>query len=393
MKYSGLIGMNLFRIAYVVMLLPFSIIVNADYVSAPLQATKWTISHSKTLCELQQEIREFGSAGFHDYSGEPLRFSFKENDYRSRISQASLFVEPAPWRDTLTYQPGYQVFLDEIGPFHERGRLSVYGDGAETMLEALLSGHYPVFSYIRQSSEIRVGVSAINFSEAYKQFIDCRKNLLPFGKRQLQQGSLFFAQKSKVLTPQIRKRIRHVAGYLKEIKKNYVVVISETSMIGKADNKWFQERAKQITHALSKLGIAENRLFIRAGKYTQRKDNELVFKVFGPDVLRFFYYRKGNTRLNAKEKQRLDLLARYSSEYFHSGQLVISSHTDSKGSRSGNLKISQQRGDVIKQYLVSKGVPAEQIRVKAYGESRPAKSNRFPPGRAQNRRAIISFVN
>jgi len=171
-----------------------------------------------------------------------------------------------------------------------------------------------------------------------------------------------------------------------------VVIVSETAITGKADNKWFKERAKQIINELLKLGIAKNRLLIKAGQYTQKKDNELELKVFGPDVLRFFYYRKGNTRLNTKEKQRLSLLARYANEYFHSGRLVISSHTDSKGTRARNLKVSQQRGDVIKQYLVSRGVAAERIQVKAYGESRPAKSNRFPTGRAQNRRAIISFV-
>jgi outer membrane protein OmpA-like peptidoglycan-associated protein len=32
------------------------------------------------------------------------------------------------------------------------------------------------------------------------------------------------------------------------------------------------------------------------------------------------------------------------------------------------------------------------VKVKAYGESKPIKSNRFPKGRSQNRRAIIDFT-
>jgi len=42
--------------------------------------------------------------------------------------------------------------------------------------------------------------------------------------------------------------------------------------------------------------------------------------------------------------------------------------------------------------LVSQGLDEKNVQVKAYGETRPVKSNRFPKGRAQNRRVTIGFV-
>ncbi len=352
----------------------------------------WLTENSKTLCQLLQNIDHFAVAGFRHYAGEPLQFFLQESVYPSEIRKASLFVEPAPWRDTLTYQQDYPVFL-ESRDARPGGRLAVYGDVAELMLDSLVHGHYPVFSYERQNKETRVAISAINFSEPYREFADCRRSILPFGKKQLEQESLIFAMQSKSLTSASMSRLRQFADYMKEMKKFRAVVVSDTAITGKADEKWFVERAKHIISQLGKLGVAASRLSIKTGVYSGGGRNELALHVFGPDSLRFIYYRKGNTALNAREKQRLDLLVRYIHETSFTGQVIIGSHTDSKGSRSGNLDISRRRGEVVKNYLETQGLDPNRISVKAYGETRPAKSNRFPTGRAQNRRVVISLVN
>ncbi len=50
--------------------------------------------------------------------------------------------------------------------------------------------------------------------------------------------------------------------------------------------------------------------------------------------------------------------------------IELSSHTDSRGSAEFNRALSQRRADAVKNYLVSKGIPASRIVSKGYGESR-----------------------
>ncbi len=61
-------------------------------------------------------------------------------------------------------------------------------------------------------------------------------------------------------------------------------------------------------------------------------------------------------------------------------------HTDSKGSDEFNRRLSLKRSQNVQQFLLDAGVKAEQLRVKAYGESQPVASNDLDEGRSQNRR-------
>ncbi len=52
-------------------------------------------------------------------------------------------------------------------------------------------------------------------------------------------------------------------------------------------------------------------------------------------------------------------------------KLEISSHTDSRGSDSYNMQLSQRRADAIVAWLTYKGIPASRLVAKGYGESQP----------------------
>jgi outer membrane protein OmpA-like peptidoglycan-associated protein len=119
----------------------------------------------------------------------------------------------------------------------------------------------------------------------------------------------------------------------------------------------------------------------------------LRLQVFGPDALRWIFYRKGNINLTRLEKKRLDLLAKYVLEYYRSGKIIIHSHTDSQGAKSKNKTISRQRGNTVKNYLLNKGIPEKLLIVKAHGERKPIKSNRTSKGRAKNRRIEIELAS
>lgn len=67
-------------------------------------------------------------------------------------------------------------------------------------------------------------------------------------------------------------------------------------------------------------------------------------------------------------------------------KVEISGHTDSKGSDSYNLRLSNQRAASVRSFLVSLGVNPAQLFSKGYGEAQPVATNDTDAGRAQNRR-------
>lgn len=69
--------------------------------------------------------------------------------------------------------------------------------------------------------------------------------------------------------------------------------------------------------------------------------------------------------------------------------IVVEGHTDSIGTEAANMKLSQKRADVVREFLVSKGVEASRIKAEGRGEGTPVADNKTPEGRANNRRVEI----
>ncbi|MBU1396755.1 MAG: OmpA family protein [Gammaproteobacteria bacterium] len=67
----------------------------------------------------------------------------------------------------------------------------------------------------------------------------------------------------------------------------------------------------------------------------------------------------------------------------------VAGHTCSIGTEEYNLGLSLRRAEAVRNYLVSKGISADRLTVRGYGESRPAVSNATREGRAQNRRVEL----
>lgn len=71
------------------------------------------------------------------------------------------------------------------------------------------------------------------------------------------------------------------------------------------------------------------------------------------------------------------------------GKIVVTGHTDSKGSDAYNLKLGERRAETVKQCLVDRGIPASRIIVRSKGKSDPIASNDTEEGRQANRRVEI----
>ena len=70
-------------------------------------------------------------------------------------------------------------------------------------------------------------------------------------------------------------------------------------------------------------------------------------------------------------------------------KIQVEGHTDSIGTDEYNLKLSQERSDSVRNYLVSQGVPAPTVTSVGFGKANPVASNDTAAGRQQNRRVEL----
>ena len=69
--------------------------------------------------------------------------------------------------------------------------------------------------------------------------------------------------------------------------------------------------------------------------------------------------------------------------------IVVEGYTDSVGSESNNMKLSRDRADAVRSFLLSKGLRSDKVTAVGKGESSPVASNDTADGRANNRRVEI----
>jgi OmpA-OmpF porin, OOP family len=67
----------------------------------------------------------------------------------------------------------------------------------------------------------------------------------------------------------------------------------------------------------------------------------------------------------------------------------VQGHTDSTGAEAYNQQLSERRANAVLDYLLSRGVRADQLTAKGYGELRPVASNDTEEGRRENRRVEL----
>lgn len=71
----------------------------------------------------------------------------------------------------------------------------------------------------------------------------------------------------------------------------------------------------------------------------------------------------------------------------------LAGHTDHVGSDAYNLKLSNERAEVVRQALIDKGIASERLTAKGYGATKPLQPNDTEEHRASNRRTEMIIVN
>lgn len=92
-----------------------------------------------------------------------------------------------------------------------------------------------------------------------------------------------------------------------------------------------------------------------------------------------------SAELTDESKEGMEMLTEFLRN--HSGICVeLAGHTDNVGSDSYNLKLSEERAEVVRQALIAAGINEERLTAKGYGSSQPLYPNDTEEHRALNRR-------
>ncbi len=108
--------------------------------------------------------------------------------------------------------------------------------------------------------------------------------------------------------------------------------------------------------------------------------------------LKYVTFETGSAKLSPLSRYELDRVVETLKEYPHM-KIEIAGHTDNTGDADANLKLSQQRAEVVRSYLLEHGIEPERLTAKGYGSSRPQASNETEEGRQENRRTEFKILD
>jgi outer membrane protein OmpA-like peptidoglycan-associated protein len=96
----------------------------------------------------------------------------------------------------------------------------------------------------------------------------------------------------------------------------------------------------------------------------------------------------GKSQLNPGSSRKLDQLAQFLTDH-PERRVQIDGFTDSVGSDSYNLSLSQERADTVRSSLISRGIDRSRIGSQGYGKGFPVATNDESGGRQLNRRVEV----
>ncbi len=121
---------------------------------------------------------------------------------------------------------------------------------------------------------------------------------------------------------------------------------------------------------------------------------EFTIKVSRPKVytLDNVFFDTGKSTLRPQSNKALDELAEFMT-LKKAMKIEISGHTDNVGDQAANQKLSEDRAASVRAYLLKKGIAADRVMAKGYGDTQPIADNALPEGKQKNRRTEVRILS
>ncbi len=102
-------------------------------------------------------------------------------------------------------------------------------------------------------------------------------------------------------------------------------------------------------------------------------------------------FEQGKSRIDPSSFSELDLLVAMMKENKNM-VIQLEGHTDYLGDPAKNLKLSEQRVEKVKEYLLSKGIQKHRVKTKAFGGTMPLSRDDTPEAHRLNRRVEVRIL-
>ncbi|MEM1137084.1 MAG: OmpA family protein [Bacteroidota bacterium] len=157
----------------------------------------------------------------------------------------------------------------------------------------------------------------------------------------------------------------------------------------------YENNAVNLKQGIAQLGLPT---FTQSLFTKMVAEQELVY--FEPDkklttetafILKNVLFDTGEAILKPTSYVELDKVAtllKDSTSY----EVIISGHTDNIGNKSYNIRLSKNRAESVKVYLLSKSIDQKRLKTKGYGSAIPVRSNETEKGREKNRRVTLKLL-
>lgn len=176
----------------------------------------------------------------------------------------------------------------------------------------------------------------------------------------------------------VQHTTRLIDADLRHIRSGEVRIIGQqVSLTGSvATDATRKQLAERVAAALSPNHIVRNGLIVADTPQT------VLDRTLADRVIEF---ESGSATLTAAGIRILDEMAASIATLTHP-RIQIVGHTDSHGNRLANIGLSLERANTVRDYLSSRGIPAETMTALGAGPDTPVASNDTAAGRARNRR-------
>ncbi len=109
------------------------------------------------------------------------------------------------------------------------------------------------------------------------------------------------------------------------------------------------------------------------------------------DYARTILFDTGKSSIKAESTTVMVDIIQILNEY-PNAKFTVEGHTDSVGGAKTNQRLSEERANSVRDFLIDKGIGSDRLTAIGYGEDKPIATNSTRSGRKQNRRVEINLV-
>lgn len=260
-------------------------------------------------------------------------------------------------------------------------------DNGDYELEDILLWHQEQLEKVNQPLQ-----SDLPFDESDAKAVQALQNQINGLLKSIADMRKIIHSKEKTIDAKQKEHEKAIAKLLeqhsKQLAKLHSLSASEVSRI----QKDAADRLAQANEVLDKESARKKKyeyvsaLFSKSEAEVSQQDKNILMSIHG-----FDFPRRG-TGIGAENFGLLDKIVSAINK-FPKAEIVVSGHTDSRGSKDRNFRLSLERAQAVVKFLTTiGGIDSGRVRAKGEGEAKPIAPNDTREGRSKNRRIEVLMI-